>query len=95
MEPEPCESHGFFGISPREATEIDPQQRMLLETSWRLFEDAGLTLERLKGWHTGVYVGLSTNDYLYMKIKVTPGMGGFNAYSGLGNANSIAANRLF
>ena len=85
---------GFFGISPREATEIDPQQRMLLETSWRLFEDAGLTLERLKGSHTGVYLGLSTNDYLYMKIKLTPGMGGFNAYSGLGNANSIAANRL-
>ena len=84
----------FFGISPAEAVEMDPQQRMLLETSWRLFEDAGQTREDLKGSDTGVFVGISTNDYLYMKIKLTPGMESFNAYSGLGNANSIAANRL-
>lgn len=84
----------FFGISPTEAIEIDPQQRMLLETSWRLFEAAGQTRDDLKNSDTGVFVGISTNDYLYMKIKLTPGMESFNAYSGLGNANSIAANRL-
>lgn len=84
----------FFGISSHEAAEIDPQQRLLLETTWRLMEDNGLRKEDMKGSDTGVFVGISTNDYLYMKIKLMPGMDSFNAYSGLGNANSIAANRI-
>ena len=84
----------FFGISAIEAPEIDPQQRLLLETSHRLLEDAGWKKQRLARSATGVFVGISTNDYLYAKIKLTPGMTSFNAYSGLGNANSIAANRL-
>lgn len=84
----------LFGISTFEAPEIDPQQRLLLETSWRLIEQTGWKKEDLAGTDTGVYIGISTNDYLYMKIKLMPGMESFNAYSGLGNANSIAANRL-
>jgi acyl transferase domain-containing protein/acyl-CoA synthetase (AMP-forming)/AMP-acid ligase II/surfactin synthase thioesterase subunit/acyl carrier protein len=85
---------GLFGISPYEAPEIDPQQRMLLETSWRLLENTGWKKEDLQNSNTGVFVGIANNDYLYMKIKLTPDMNGFNAYSGLGNSNSIAANRL-
>ena len=84
----------FFGISAREAAELDPQQRLLLETSWRLFENAGLRMEAFEKSDTGVFVGISTNDYLYTKIKLTPGLETFDAYAGLGNANSIAANRL-
>ncbi len=84
----------LFGISAVEAPETDPQQRLLLETSWRLLEHAGWKKEHLKGSDTGVFIGISTNDYLHMKIKLTPGMESFNAYTGLGNAHSIAANRL-
>lgn len=84
----------LFGVSSFEASEIDPQQRLLMETSWRLLEQVGLKKEAIAGSATGVFVGISTNDYLYMKIKLMPGMESFNAYSGLGNANSIAANRL-
>ena len=84
----------FFGISAREAAELDPQQRLLLETSWRLFENAGLRMEAFEKSDTGVFVGISTNDYLYTKIKLTPGLETFDAYAGLGNAHSIAANRL-
>ncbi len=31
----------FFGIAPREAELMDPQHRVLLETAWAAFEDAG------------------------------------------------------
>ncbi len=33
----------FFGINEREATAIDPQHRLLLETSWEAVEHAGLS----------------------------------------------------
>ncbi|KJY17391.1 beta-ketoacyl synthase N-terminal-like domain-containing protein, partial [Streptomyces katrae] len=33
---------GFFGVSPREAQAMDPQHRLLLETSWEAFERAGI-----------------------------------------------------
>lgn len=84
----------FFGIAAHEAAEIDPQQRLLLEVAWRAFESAGLTARRLSGSDTGVFVGISTNDYLHLQIKLKPGMEYYNAYSGLGNANSISANRI-
>ena len=39
----------FFGISEREATAIDPQHRLLLETSWEAVEHAGLDPGALAG----------------------------------------------
>ncbi|MDE0629787.1 MAG: SDR family NAD(P)-dependent oxidoreductase, partial [Bryobacterales bacterium] len=53
----------FFRIAPVEAELLDPQQRMLLETSWAALEDAGIAPDRLRGSRTGVYGGISTNDY--------------------------------
>ena len=53
----------FFRISPVEAELLDPQQRLLLETSWRALEDAGIDPELLKDSRTGVYAGISNNDY--------------------------------
>ena len=32
----------FFRISPVEAQHLDPQQRLMLETSWQALEDAGI-----------------------------------------------------
>ena len=53
----------FFRIAPVEAELLDPQQRMLLETSWAALEDAGIAPDTLRGSRTGVYGGISTNDY--------------------------------
>ena len=53
----------FFRISPVEAQLLDPQQRLMLEVSWQALEDAGIDPERLKGSRTGVYAGISNNEY--------------------------------
>src|ERR1700752_2600140 len=49
----------FFGINEREATAIDPQHRLLLETSWEAMEHAGLTPAAIANTSTGVFVGLT------------------------------------
>nr|WP_311137202.1 polyketide synthase [Streptomyces sp. I6] len=54
---------GFFGVSGREADVLDPQHRLLLEVSSEALEHAGLPPEQLAGSATGVYVGISYNDF--------------------------------
>ncbi|MFJ8472830.1 amino acid adenylation domain-containing protein [Kitasatospora sp. NPDC094011] len=57
---------GLFGIAPREAAVMDPQQRLFLETVWRLLEDGGVTqevIERQYRRRVGVYVGAAYQLY--------------------------------
>lgn len=81
----------FFGISPTEARHLDPQQRLLLEVCWEALERAGIAPRRLAGTQTGVFVGISTNDYLQ---RLNRRAGSVDAYVASGNALSLAANRL-
>nr|WP_324611174.1 type I polyketide synthase [Streptomyces sp. WM4235] len=55
---------GFFGISPREALAMDPQQRVLLETAWETFEQAGIDPTSLRGTPVGVFAGVVEQSYL-------------------------------
>jgi acyl transferase domain-containing protein/acyl-CoA synthetase (AMP-forming)/AMP-acid ligase II len=80
---------GFFGISPREAERMDPQQRILLETTWEALEDAGLD-PQAGTRNVGVFVGISSNDYGRLQGDAST----LDAYVGTGNALSIAANRI-
>ena len=61
----------FFRISPVEAQLLDPQQRLMLETSWQALEDAGLDPDRLKGSRTGVFAGISNNEYRGLILDVS------------------------
>ncbi|MDT0473609.1 beta-ketoacyl synthase N-terminal-like domain-containing protein [Streptomyces sp. DSM 41014] len=54
---------GFFGISRREARLLDPQQRMLLETSWEALERAGIAVRRADRLDVGIYLGMMTSEY--------------------------------
>ncbi|MGP3987807.1 SDR family NAD(P)-dependent oxidoreductase [Streptomyces sp. 3N207] len=56
----------LFGVSPREAAEMDPQQRLFLETVWQLMEQSGVTqndLHRRYERRVGVYVGAAYQLY--------------------------------
>jgi acyl transferase domain-containing protein/NADPH:quinone reductase-like Zn-dependent oxidoreductase len=58
----------FFRISPVEAQLLDPQQRMTLETCWQALEDAGIDPEQLRNTRSGVYIGVTNNDYRGMNL---------------------------
>ena len=59
----------FFRISPVEAQLLDPQQRLMLETSWRALEDAGIDPDGLRGSLTGVYAGISNDEYRMLVLE--------------------------
>ncbi|MBO9533988.1 MAG: acyltransferase domain-containing protein [Solirubrobacteraceae bacterium] len=81
----------FFGIAPREAELMDPQQRMLLEVAWEAIEDAGIQPGSLRGSATGVYVGMSANEYSHLTAAQLERV---DAYVATGAAFAIASNRL-
>ncbi|BBY62431.1 sulfolipid-1 biosynthesis phthioceranic/hydroxyphthioceranic acid synthase [Mycolicibacterium helvum] len=81
----------FFGINEREAAALDPQHRLLLETSWEAMEHAGLTPDVMKDSLTGVFTGLTHYDYQLLAMD-SDAMEGPYGYSG--NTFSMAAGRI-
>lgn len=81
----------FFGISEAEATAIDPQHRLLLETSWEAVEHAGIHPAKLAGSRTGVYVALGHNDYQLLAADAHALEG---PYGFLGNGYCMASGRI-
>ena len=83
----------LFGISPREAANMDPQQRMLLEVTWRALEDAGKQIENVAGTPVAVFTGISSFDYAVAGLSYQD-RGVISPYHNTGGSSSIAANRI-
>ena len=82
----------FFGLHPREVTSMDPQQRLLLEVSWEALENAGIAPEKLTGSKSGVFLGISVNEY--GQKALFENSTDIDVYAATGNALSVAAGRL-
>ncbi|MEU3754678.1 type I polyketide synthase [Streptomyces olivoreticuli] len=82
----------FFGISPREARSMDPQQRLALELGWEVLEDAGVLPAAVRGGDTGVFVGVTADDYGALDRRRGPEAVGHHTLTGLNR--SVIANRI-
>jgi acyl transferase domain-containing protein/NADPH:quinone reductase-like Zn-dependent oxidoreductase/NADP-dependent 3-hydroxy acid dehydrogenase YdfG/acyl carrier protein len=81
-----------FGISPREAKSLDPQHRLLLETAHEAMESAAIAPDSLTGSRTGVFVGISTNEYA--RLMYSAGVRDSDVYSATGGALNAAPGRI-
>ncbi|MFF9349365.1 type I polyketide synthase [Streptomyces sp. NPDC014734] len=82
----------FFGISPREARSMDPQQRLALELGWEVLEDAGVLPAAVRGGDTGVFVGVTADDYGALDRRRGPAAVGHHTLTGLNRG--MIANRV-
>ena len=84
----------LFGISPREAASIDPQQRLALECTWEALEDAAIDPKGLSGSATGVFIGITGNDYAQIQLRAADVRPLLHAHFASGIAHSMASGRI-
>ncbi|WP_172437238.1 non-ribosomal peptide synthetase [Lysobacter enzymogenes] len=56
----------FFGIAPAQALDMDPQERLFLQTCWQALEDGNYTRQRLAQRHrgrVGVFAGITKTGF--------------------------------
>nr|WP_229890633.1 type I polyketide synthase [Streptomyces mashuensis] len=82
----------FFNISPKEAVYVDPHQRLALETAWEALEHAGIDPTALRHGTTGVYMGVTTLDYIFEATDLEPA--DVNGYLAPGLSHSGVSGRL-
>lgn len=84
----------FFKISGFEAEALDPQTRLLLETSWGLLEESFIAPRDLDGAKVGVFVGISSSDYLQDIILNLDRDVRINMHHAVGNSGSTTVGRI-
>lgn len=81
----------LFQLPPAGAQAMDPQQRVLLETTYDAFQSSGSTLESVQGSNTAVYIATFPSDYDRNIQKDTDDI---PKYHTAGTGEVIAANCL-
>ncbi|HXA88000.1 MAG TPA: beta-ketoacyl synthase N-terminal-like domain-containing protein [Mycobacterium sp.] len=81
----------FFNLSPREARAMDPRQRLALELTWELFEDAFAVPDTVRGEHVAVYLGAMNDDYAFLTVAADDNV---DHYSFAGISRGMIANRI-
>ncbi|MGA5552051.1 type I polyketide synthase [Streptomyces pseudogriseolus] len=82
----------FFHLSPREALAVDPHHRLLLETSWEVFERAGIVPADVRGSEVGVFSGVSSSEYGWRFLE--GGQKDLEGHLLYGSALSVASGRV-
>ncbi|GAB6031066.1 hypothetical protein CHUAL_007877 [Chamberlinius hualienensis] len=80
-----------FGINYKHAEEMDPQSRILLETTYEAIADAGINPVELKRKKIGVFLGMNTSETFAGLLKNPEAP---NPLSLTGCARSMFANRI-
>lgn len=81
----------FFKMNQTMAEGVDPQIRILLEVVYEAMLDAGLSIKKVKGTNTGVYVGNCFSDY---HTAILSDIGSINGFENVGSCLSMAANKI-
>ena len=82
----------FFSVSPKEAPYIDPQQRLALQTAWEALEHAGIDPTSLRHGDTGVFMGVTTLDYIFESTDLAPA--DLDGYLAPGLSHSAVSGRM-
>ncbi|XP_075559836.1 fatty acid synthase-like [Dermacentor variabilis] len=81
----------FFGVHPKQAHKMDPQLRLLLETSYEAIVDSGYDPATLRGRKVGVFIGASDSEMLEGLTVDTDKIDG---YALAGCCQSMFSNRI-
>ena len=83
----------FFAMTPAEAAALDPQHRLALELTLEAIERAAIAPSQLRGTNTGVWLGLSNNDYGTRRLR-SGDFEALRAYDFTGNIAATAAGAI-
>ncbi|KAI8517765.1 hypothetical protein Bbelb_037820 [Branchiostoma belcheri] len=81
----------LFNISGQEASRMDPQQRWMLECSYKALENAGIPLKNVYNTDTGVFVGVMNYDYYW---NSTLDIAEVSSNTATGVSTPVVANRV-
>ncbi|KAH7949982.1 hypothetical protein HPB49_017944 [Dermacentor silvarum] len=81
----------FFGVPPRQANVMDPQLRLLLETSYEAIVDAGYDPSTMRGHRVGVFAGCIMSE---TRAALNVDVDEVDGHTLVDNLSAMLANRV-